>query len=155
MRRRNVYKYKKYSLHVGSNQISGFRTITPEMIASSPVLQSRAAKWMRRELQAFESLKQSGPSSPSRNLDAGRLRNTEHVLKYVNEMLKHEGIKSGGLEDALETWIGRDNAQLFLHELSSWMRSPFNEVEEWDRFVQYPTKGESSSRKPTAIHSLR
>src|SRR6202012_5169712 len=90
LRRRNVYKLKKYSLHIGSNQISGFRNITPMMIASSPALQSRAAKWMRRELQAFDSIKRSVPSSPSRRWESGRMRNAENLLKYVVEMLQHE-----------------------------------------------------------------
>jgi regulator of sirC expression with transglutaminase-like and TPR domain len=44
---------------------------------------------------------------------------------------------NGKAEDLLQEFLGRENARLFLHELENWLRSPFQEIEEWDRRVQY------------------
>ena len=44
---------------------------------------------------------------------------------------------SGQAEDMLQEYLGRDNTQLFLHELRAWLRSPFMSLEDWDRNVQY------------------
>ena len=49
-----------------------------------------------------------------------------------------EGIRGRGRALALTAEIlGREHAALFLHELRSWLRSPFGALEEWDAWVQY------------------
>jgi hypothetical protein len=121
LRRRNIYRYQRYSLYVGSNSQSGFRNITPDMIYSSPDLQRRARTWIRRELRVFD-------FSISRS---------ENILDYIIEIVKTMEIKGGRAEELLVEHLGKENASLFLHELSSWLRSPFRSLDDWDGFVQY------------------
>ena len=66
----------------------------------------------------------------------------EFLLEYVVAILKTLELKdsSGRAEDLLAEFLGRENARLFLHELESWMRSPYQELGDWDRVMQY--KGE-------------
>jgi hypothetical protein len=137
MRRRLVYRHQKYSLHIGSNAVSGFRNVTPNMFAKSPALQSRARKWIRRELRAFDTVRQVGPSSPSRSWQAGRTNNAEYLLAFIMEILATAEIKGGLAEEMLTPHLGAENARLFLHELSSWLRSPFDDLEGWDHVIQY------------------
>jgi hypothetical protein len=110
------------------------------MIASCNIQQARAKKWIRRELLVFDGLRQTGPSSPSRRWAAGGTNNAEHLLEHVMDILRIVEIKGGEAEDFLAAHVGKDSASLFLHELSSWMRSPFDSLEDWDRFVQYPSR---------------
>jgi hypothetical protein len=44
---------------------------------------------------------------------------------------------TGQAEELVKEFIGRDYAQLFLHELEAWLRSPYVELKDWDREVQY------------------
>ena len=135
LRRRNVYRYQRYSLHVGSNPISGFQNITPDMVASSSKLQSRAKTWIRRELRAFNLSQSSSLSQPRREL-VSSARSIEYLLEYIVEILKVTDIKGGRAEELLTEYL-KENSPLFLHELSSWLRSPFDRLEDWDKFVQY------------------
>ncbi|KAF2033372.1 hypothetical protein EK21DRAFT_58826 [Setomelanomma holmii] len=128
-KRREVYSRRLYSLHMGSNPLSGYRDLSPRMIAESEELQSRARKWIRRELRIFSFLL----------ADATTSSNAEFLLCYIVSILKMVDIKAsnGHAENLLSEFLGRENARLFLHELQSWLRSPFAKVEEWDRDVQY------------------
>ncbi|KAF2200539.1 hypothetical protein GQ43DRAFT_373551 [Delitschia confertaspora ATCC 74209] len=137
LRRRYVYRNRLYSLHVGSNRISRYRNLTPQMITNSPDLQSRARMWIRRELRVFAFL-----NSDSDNSDASGSRlsnNAEFLLTYIISILKTVDIKSstGHAEDLLQEFLGRENARLFLHELNAWLRSPYTKLEDWDRNIQY------------------
>ncbi|KAJ9624141.1 hypothetical protein H2203_005591 [Taxawa tesnikishii (nom. ined.)] len=44
---------------------------------------------------------------------------------------------SGAAEELMQEFLGRENARLFLHELEQWLRSPYENLEDWDRHVQY------------------
>ena len=44
----------------------------------------------------------------------------------------------GQAEEMLKDFLGRDNARLLLHELASFLRSPYS-IETWDCKVQYPS----------------
>jgi len=136
-RRRYIYRHHLYSLHIGSNRVSRFRNITPQDIAASPDLQSKARKWIRRELQVFPFLDR--PASSTEASRSRRANNVEFLLEYVVAILKTLELKdsSGRVEDLLAEFLGRDNARLFLHELESWMRSPYKELRDWDRVMQY------------------
>jgi hypothetical protein len=49
---------------------------------------------------------------------------------------------SGGqAEEMLQEFLGRENTRLFLHEMRAWLRSPFVNLEDWDRNVQYNEEG--------------
>jgi hypothetical protein len=79
--------------------------------------------FIRRELQVFSLLNS----------------NSEFLLEYILAILKTVDIKSAGgqAEDLLAEFLGKEHATLFLHELRAWMRSPYGELEVWDRWVQY------------------
>jgi hypothetical protein len=137
-RRREVYQRKLYSLHVGSNPFSGYRDITPDMIAHSPDMQSKARAWIRRELRVFTFLYEN-PTGSSSSGPATTSSNAEFLLSYVVSILKMVDLKAshGHAENLVAEFLGRENSRLFLHELNAWLRSPYTKVEEWDQDVQY------------------
>jgi hypothetical protein len=106
------------------------------MIAFSPTLQTRAKAWIRRELKVFD-FPNLGSTSPSRRWFAGHLKSAEHLLDYIMEMIKVTDIKGGRAEELLIEHFGEEDTPLFLHELSSWLRSPFATLEDWDGIIQY------------------
>ncbi|KAK2759840.1 hypothetical protein FQN54_002574 [Arachnomyces sp. PD_36] len=146
IRRRHIYRHQLFSLRVGSNRLSQYRELTPQMFNRNEELVSRARKWIRRELQVFEFL--NPPSSSGDSQDGGarddrRANNTEFLLEYIIAILRTVDVKgsAGQAEELLRDFIGRDNARLFLHELQAWLRSPYNSLQDWDRNVQYDESG--------------
>ena len=134
LRRKEVYSLGLYSTHVGSNRLSRFRNITPQLFIQDQQLVSRAKEWIRREIQVFRFL------NTDVNGDDGfarRANSTEFLLEYIIAILKTVDIKGTQSEDMLQEFLGRDNTRLFLHELKAWLRSPYTTVEDWDRHVQY------------------
>ncbi|KAF2758256.1 hypothetical protein EJ05DRAFT_511072 [Pseudovirgaria hyperparasitica] len=147
VRRRHVYKHGLRCLHVGSNRVSRYRDYTPIQFSTSSDLQSRARQWIRRELQVFTFLdptneRRSHDDEQERGASVGRASNAEFLLSYLIAILKTVDIKgsAGQAQDMLQDFIGRENACLFLHELNSWLRSPYIRVQDWDRHVQYAQK---------------
>jgi len=143
-RRKTIYRRNLYSLHVGSNRVSRFRDFTPQTFASDAELQSRARKWIRRELRVFEFL---SPDSSDGTVAGAtrRANNAEFLLEYIVAILKTVDVQgpTGQAEEMLQEFLGREHARLFLHELRAWLRSPYVNLEDWDRNVQYsePVKG--------------
>lgn len=144
-RRRHVYRNRLYSLHVGSNSASRYREIGPSHFETDTELLSRARAWIRRELQVFEFLNEDGASAAEDggggNAAEGRRRrqnNASFVLEYIVAILKTVDLlaSSGHAENLLSDFIGRENCNIFLHELRSFLRSPYS-IEAWDRHVQY------------------
>ncbi|KAK7754358.1 hypothetical protein SLS62_003651 [Diatrype stigma] len=68
-----------------------------------------------------------------------RANNAEFLLEYVVAILKTVDIQGsqGQAEEMLKDFLGRDNTRLLLHELKSFLRSPYS-LDVWDRKVQYP-----------------
>lgn len=134
LRRRHIYRNQLYSLHVGSNRVSRFRDLTPQLFNSDAELASRARKWIRRELRVFEFLNPDNASGSDR-----RANNAEFLLEYIVAILKTVDIRDSGgqAEDMIQEFLGRDATRLFLHELRAWLRSPYTSLEDWDRHVQY------------------
>lgn len=165
--RRHVYRNQLFSLRVGSNRLSQYRELTPQLFNRDENLVSRARKWIRRELQVFEFLNPDGaeaqgdeeqpisrPRPGERRLQNRRANNAEFLLEYVIAILRTVDIKgsAGQAEELLQEFIGRANARLFLHELNSWLRSPYNSLQDWDRHVQYhDITSASSSRSVSAV----
>ena len=139
--RRKIYSSQLFSLHVGSNRVSRFKEVTPQMLSKDTELVNRARKWIRRELQVFEFLTPDNTSGSDR-----RAKNAEFLLEYIVAILKTVDIQgsSGQAEDMLKDFLGRDNTRIFLHEMRAWLRSPYLNLEDWDRNVQY---GGASIRK--------
>jgi hypothetical protein len=134
LRRRHIYRNQLYSLHVGSNRLSRFRVLTPQLLDRHPALVQRARTWIRRELQVFEFLNPDNASGSDR-----RANNAEFLLEYIIAILKTVDVQgsSGQAEEMLQEFLGRDNTRLFLHELRAYLRSPYGSLEDWDRNVQY------------------
>jgi hypothetical protein len=148
LRRREKYRLKLYSLHVGTNRVSRFRDLTPELFTSDAELVSRARKWIRRELRVFEFLNPDNASASDR-----RGNNAEFLLEYIVAILKTVDIQGSGgqAEEMLREFLGRENTALFLHELRAWLRSPYVSLEDWDRHVQYDeTTVRKEDRTPAA-----
>lgn len=155
IRRRQIYRNQLFSLHVGSNRVSRFRDLTPQLFTNDAELISRARKWIRRELQVFSFLDNATSSDR-------RANNAEFLLEYIVAILKTVDIQgsTGQAEEMLQEFLGRENTRLFLHEMRSWLRSPYISLADWDRNVQYnevgPGKepreesstGEGSSQEP-------
>ena len=141
-RRRVVYQKQLYSLHVGSNRLSRFRDLTPQVFAQDEELVSRARKWIRRELQVFQYLN----ARQEEESITRKANNAEFLLEYIVAILKTVNIKGSGgqAEDMLSDFLGRDNTRLFLHELRAWLRSPYSSLDDWDRHVQYGAPIEAS-----------
>ena len=136
LRRREVYQKNLYSSHVGSNPLSKYQNLTPQLISRDEELVSRARKWIRRELKVFEFL---NPDEEQTEGTAKRASNAEFLLEYIIAILKTVDIKGAGgqAEDMLQEFLGREKTRLFLHELRAWLRSPYKSMEDWDRHVQY------------------
>ena len=68
-----------------------------------------------------------------------RAKNAEFLLEYIVAILKSVDVKGSGgqAEEMLQEFLGRENTQLFLHELRAWLRSPYTSLDDWDRAVQY------------------
>jgi hypothetical protein len=152
-------------MRVGSNRLSQYRELTPELFNRDEELVSRARKWIRRELRVFAFLnpemeeEQRIPQQVSRpgtqRLENRRANNAEFLLEYVIAILRTVDLKgsAGQAEELLRDFIGRENACLFLHELQAWLRSPYNSLVDWDRHVQYPNGLQSTSdREPRDAH---
>lgn len=140
--RYHVYECQLYSLYVGNNRISRYRNITPTLFTSDPSLLPRAKKWIRRELRALDPFDQYTTSHHS-SVDMSQrnqFRNNEFLLEYIVAILRHIDVKgsAGQAEVLLREHLGARHARLFLHELENWLRSPFETLNEWDAYVQYP-----------------
>ncbi|TKA24248.1 hypothetical protein B0A50_06012 [Salinomyces thailandicus] len=136
-RRRQIYRDRLYSLHVGANRISRYRDFTSTIFATSPDLQSCARAFLRRELKVFTFLDTEA---------APRRGNREFLIEYIIAVLKTNELKgaSGHAEDLISEFLGRENARQSLHELESWLRSPYPALSEWDEHVQYADRGNSN-----------
>ena len=106
-------------------QPSGTRTTTPPTTTRESVPRAPTA---------------SAQSQLDDTLYRKRASNAEFLLEYILAILKTVDIKGsqGQAEEMLSDFLGRDNARLFLHELRAWLRSPYTDLESWDRHVQYP-----------------
>lgn len=152
LRRRHIYRHQLYSLHVGSNRVSRFRDLTPQLFSQDTELASRARKWIRRELQVFEFLSPDNATGSDR-----RANNAEFLLEYIVAILKTVDIQGSGgqAEEMLQEFLGREATKLFLHELRAWLRSPYTSLDDWDRHVQYNEPNEKHNAGPLSGHSRR
>ncbi|KAJ6783984.1 hypothetical protein PWT90_07647 [Aphanocladium album] len=59
--RRQIYADNRFSMHVGSNRVSQYQELTPDMFRRDQHLVSRARMFVRRELQVFSFLSHADP----------------------------------------------------------------------------------------------
>lgn len=152
IRRRHIYRNQLFSLHVGSNRVSRFRDLTPQIFSSDATLVSRARNWIRRELRVFEFLVPDTSAGSDR-----RASNAEFLLEYIVAILKTVDIQGSGgqAEDMLQEFLGRENTRLFLHELRAWLRSPYTTLATWDSHVQYNDTVRKSETRPRSTSGSR
>ena len=136
-KRRWVYSTRSFSFHVGSNKYSKYRDVAPQSFASDRGLSDRARKWIRRELQVFDEV--LNHVDAHRHGTGARPVNAEFLLEYIIALLRSTDIRAstGKAQKLLGDVLGKDYAELFLHELNSWLRSPYAHLVDWDRAVQY------------------
>lgn len=122
-RRRHIYTAHLSPLHIGSSRHSRFSTFTPTTFTKSPTLQSRARAFLRRELQVFDFSVQT----------------REFLVSYCGSILKSVDLKSADqkAQVLMAEFLGKENAEVFWREAESWLRSPFERLEQWDGWVQY------------------
>ena len=99
-------------------------------------MQRKARNWIRRELQALQT-SENGEGGV-RHGSHGSF-NPEFLLEYTVAILRNVDLRdnSGKAPDLLRDYLGPDTARLFVHELESWMRSPYTRLDDWDQIVQY------------------
>ena len=134
--RKEIYSLRLYSSHVGSNRLSRFRDLTPQLFVQDQEINRRARNWIRRELQVFQFL----DSDVVGESVARRANNADFLLEYIIAILRTVDVKGNQAEDMLQEFLGRDNTRLFLHELKAWLRSPYMTLEDWDHHVHYNTQ---------------
>ncbi len=89
---------------------------------------------------AFTSVGTMAYRNGSIELPRRKATNREFLLGYVIAVVQSIPLKGseGQAETLLAEYLGVGNARLFLHELESWLRSPYERLGEWDQRVQYP-----------------
>lgn len=140
-RRRRVYREGLPSLHIGANRISQYKDFTQQDFLASDELQTKAKQFLRRELKVFDFL-DNNPRASSRDF----------LIVYIVFVLKSHELRGadGRAEDLVAEFLGRENASLLLHEMESWLRSPYLSLEDWDGEVQYPAPRRELEERRTA-----
>ncbi|CAK7201853.1 hypothetical protein SEUCBS139899_004568 [Sporothrix eucalyptigena] len=142
-RRRRVYRLGLYARHVGANRHSRYyRELTPQLFAQDPDLVSRARAFLRRELQVFWEDRPANEAAVLGTPRGGRrANNVEFLLEYIVAILQTIDLQdsTGQAEELLRGFFRgrRDQTRHFLHELRSFLRSPYLSLGSWDRHVQY------------------
>nr|POE93201.1 putative ring finger protein c16g5.03 [Quercus suber] len=137
--RRQIYRDRLYAMHIGENSLSRFADFLPHDFAASTELQSRARTFLRRELLVFAFLDRD---------PAMRISGRQYLVEYIVAVLKihHPKGADGQAQELLVQSLGRANATHLLHELTSWLRSPFTRLMDWDEVIQYNPHHSSNNK---------
>ncbi|KAF4594922.1 RING finger domain protein [Ophiocordyceps camponoti-floridani] len=144
--RRHVYRRMRYSMHVGSNLRSGYRELCPRVFLSDVRLQCRARAFLRRELRVFGWLvtpededAAAATAAPGEGPSSSRAVTVDRLVGHIVRLLCRFEIRGcdGVLRDHVARHLGQRNTSLLLHELHSFLRSPFESPQSWDLHVQY------------------
>ncbi|CAD6890847.1 unnamed protein product [Tilletia laevis] len=138
---------------------------------SPAVLQSRALAFLRRELLLFPHLHALDSEPPQQHdVQPGRRRETSSktpslsfVTTYIFSLLQTLDLRSETMTRLLAEFLCPQGsstsasaptsistvAELFAHELASWLRSPYRRLEHWDRseWLQYDFSGVATSSR--------
>ena len=131
---RNVERTKIYAYRLLSHPIGGeFHKFTPQDIAGSEILQRRVRDFTLREFQkAFLPF-------PLRNVT--RLEEVcNEIPNYIVDILKIYHLRENVNELKREMaciFRRRNHAEIFLHELRSWMESGYDTLDLWDQKTGY------------------
>ncbi|KAF7981004.1 hypothetical protein HWV62_35835 [Athelia sp. TMB] len=130
-RRKWVYEHRLFAKHIASNPYTRYRpSPNPALFASSPELISRATAFLRRELRVWEV-------------------DVEWLTTYVVSLMKSIDVRSEAAIGLLGEFLdldgdgdgngGRRVAEHFAHEVYSYLRSPYRDLNVYDTVVQYDT----------------
>ncbi|MBW0519226.1 hypothetical protein O181_058941, partial [Austropuccinia psidii MF-1] len=124
--RKFVYQNLLYSKHIPSNSYTRFKPISCKDFqpnnSNSGQLISRTTKFLSRELRVFDHLN-------------GRINQS---ISYVILILKSLDCNSvGAIRLFSELLRSATTAEHFSHELTCFLRSPFDNLTEWDSILQY------------------
>ena len=134
-------------------------SMLPADFCNNYALFNRARAFVTRELRIFSFLfdpdcdeESATMAAPSDQLDIGRrtapgrfhrrrTTNARFLTEYILLILKSMPFQDDHAKDLLAEYLGRDEANMFFHELKSWLLSPFDKLDDWDRVAQYPPPG--------------
>ncbi|KAG8215641.1 hypothetical protein J3R82DRAFT_7511 [Butyriboletus roseoflavus] len=136
-RRRWIYHHRLYAKHIASNPYTRYRPFPPPaQFAASPDFISRMTTFLRRELRVWP------------NLDV------EFLTTYTISLMKSIDIRSESAVKLLSEFLDLDtpytagerhvNAEHFAHEIYSYLRSPYRDLNTYDQMAQYDTPPEIS-----------
>ncbi|KAJ1304217.1 hypothetical protein OPQ81_008616 [Rhizoctonia solani] len=144
-KRRWVYRHDLFAKHIASNPHTRFRpNPTPSQIANSPELQSRCQMFVRRELRVWPNLDVEFLTSFILSLAKSIDIRTESAVKLISEFLDINARPSPS---------GGTVAEHFVHELYSYLRSPFRDLPAYDAVVQYDTPDDIEPPPSTIFRS--
>ncbi|KAH9817355.1 hypothetical protein DFH28DRAFT_1220258 [Melampsora americana] len=120
-RRKFIYQHGLYAKHIGANDFTCFRPICPSTFTRHfSEHKTRVTSFLRRELAVFEHLK-------------GQI---EARIRYILQILISLDCKSEGAIRLFSEFIeDLPLAEHFAHELSCFLRSPFQDLRLWDSTV--------------------
>ncbi|KAK0552123.1 hypothetical protein OC861_000417 [Tilletia horrida] len=183
--RSQIYKHLVFSKHVASNRFTKWRPLPPpssfrnEISRSSQPnlvgvsnwspakLQSRALAFLRRELLLFPHLHMLDNNQLGRNSlyrerqQSAATPSVSFVITYILSLLQTLDLRSDTMARLLAEFLctGSDwaAAELFAHELTNWLRSPYRRLEDWDRseFLQYDFAGVPSVKPRSSSSTNR
>ncbi|KAK9375550.1 uncharacterized protein V1513DRAFT_442343 [Lipomyces chichibuensis] len=159
-RRKYVYRNRLRACYIGHSKYTRFKDFGPGRKFTMD-LRMRARSFIRRELAIFPVLLSSDPynfSNDSSNCaDAeskgvlATSKEVEFLTLYITSILQLIDVQTAkGARVALNIlsdYLGTTNADIFLHELCSFLRSPYKTVAEYDRTVQYKVVDSLRKRK--------
>ncbi|SCV73288.1 BQ2448_7214 [Microbotryum intermedium] len=117
-RRRFVYRHGLFAKHVASNRYTGFKPFGPEKLNNN-AFKNKVLVFVRRELQVFPSV------------DIAFL--TTYILSIASQI----DLRSAAAIRLLADFVPQEQAEHLAHEIVTFARSPFDKLEDYDRFVQY------------------
>ncbi|KAK9365404.1 hypothetical protein V1509DRAFT_633314 [Lipomyces kononenkoae] len=151
-RRKYVYRNRLRACYIGHNKYTRFKQFGPGRQFTME-MRIRARSFIRRELAIFPVLLSSDPYNANSNNSYGDCidaspkgvlatsREIEFLTVYITSMLQLidvQTVKGARVFlNILSDYVGTTNASIFLHELCSFLRSPYKTVAQYDGIVQY------------------
>lgn len=158
-KRRYVYRHGLFVKHVGANRYTRvgplcacfrcspaksprtqYRDVSFSQISASSDLKARLTRWLRRELRVFDGI------------------DLEFLVGYGVSIASQLELRSDSATRLMSEFLGERDAEHFLHETSSFLRSPYSDIRNYDRAVQYEWvrfRGHYEPELPLSIHRLQ
>lgn len=130
-RRQLIYSAGLRVLHMGSNQYSQFRDISPHFFRANPAVTHRLVPWLRRELSV---------------LFNNQEENVTFMTHYILSIITNVDIQSEEFHMNLRPFL-HDTTEHFVHEFASFARSPYD-MNTYDQMSQYDFSGDIPGRLP-------